>query len=269
MSNFDHLCGHRQPSEHEHNAKMALLPVPNFRDIYAPLKGSGRGKTVLLYDYYKKVTGHEPGGRQVGPDCVSWGAKNAIDHTYCCEIALKGELEEWTTETCSEYIYGDSRVRIGDSSLGYGGGSCGIWGALSATDGVLARGKYGNYDLRTYDYSIAEKWGSPRVGVPKELRDIAKETRVKTVSLVTTYEEARDSLANGYALSIASSQAFSTHRVKGICAPDYSRNWEHQMAVVGFTEEYGNPLVAILNSWGVLDWGYVFRLSAGRFLVRR
>lgn len=259
MADYSHLCGHVQPSERETEAKLAQLPIPEFRTIHAALKGSGAGKTMLLYKYYKQVTGHEPGGKQTGPDCVSWATKNAIDHTYCCEIAIKGEMEEWTTETCSEYLYGDSRVRIGNSSLGNGGGSCNVWCGTAAVDGVLARGKYGKYDLTAYDYSYAQRWGSPNVGVPQELFNIAKETRVKTVSLVTTYEELRDSLMNGYSVAIASNQAFSTHRGKyGICEPDYSTQWPHSLMACGFTEEYGEPLVCILNSWGLYLSGDTF-----------
>jgi hypothetical protein len=39
------------------DAVMDNLPYPVFSDVWSPIKGSGKGKTVLLYDIIRKVNG--------------------------------------------------------------------------------------------------------------------------------------------------------------------------------------------------------------------
>src|SRR5581483_1393104 len=46
---------------------------------------------------------------------------------------------------------------------------------------------------------LAVQWGAR--GVPQKIKDLAKDNLVKTVTLVTTPEQARDMLCNGYPVS--------------------------------------------------------------------
>ena len=95
----------------------------------------------------------------------------------------------------------------------------GAWAARYVNEyGALPRGKYGNIDLTTYSGSKARTWGRRGAGVPKTLIPFAKKHPVMTVSQVKTYEEVRDLIANGYAVTIASNQGFSSKkRLRRIC----------------------------------------------------
>ena len=177
-------------------------------------------------------------------NCVSFGYAHAIDYTNCFEI-INGDLEELKALTATEFIYGYSRVQIGNRALGNGDGSYGIWGARTIVEGTVFREEYDKYDLRTYSGTRAKDWGYK--GAPKELVDISKNFPIKTVTRISTYEEARDAIANGYAISVCSNQGFTTKRDKnGMCSP--SSTWAHCMAVIGVDDTKG--IVCILNSWG-------------------
>lgn len=241
---------------------MARLPMPLFGPVGGPLKDSGKGKIVLLYKCVMDLLdGNFNVRTQSGPDCVSFGAAAAVDAVKATEIVLKKELESWVAETSTEDIYGGSRVNIGRGALGNGGGSYGGWAAEYVQKcGTLVRQKYGTkYNLSIYNYETAARWGTPNVGVPEELLNFARQHTIRTVSLVTTYEEVRDSLANGYAVTIASNQGFSNIRdSEGFAEPE--GNWAHQMCLVGVDDKGDGcsrerPGVLCVNSWGRWNGG--------------
>jgi hypothetical protein len=118
--------------------------------------------------------------------------------------------------------------------------------------GIFLRKNYENLgiDLSKYNATIGINWG--RKGVPSKVKQEGKKHQVKTISLITTVEEARDALQNGYALSVCSDQGFSSRRDKnGICQA--SGSWSHAMAWVGCDdtrEIYNETLFLLQNSWG-------------------
>ena len=60
--------------------------------------------------------------------------------------------------------------------------------------GILLRKDYGKVDLSKYNSSLGAKHN-----IPKSIYiDEASKHQVKTISAITTDEEARDALANGY-----------------------------------------------------------------------
>lgn len=229
---------------------MEDLPFPVFSDIWQPLKDSGKGKCVLLYEYIREASdGNWPNRRQTIGDCVSQGAAYAVDAVKAVDIVLKGDFEEWVARTATEDIYAGSRVQIGNGRIG-GDGSIGAWAARYVSEyGALPRQKYGNIDLTTYSGSKARSWGRRGAGVPRDLIPIAKQHPIQTVSQVKTYEEVRDLIANGYAVTIASNQGFSSKRdSEGFAAPRGS--WAHQMSILAVDDEYKRPGVLVQNSWG-------------------
>lgn len=235
---------------------LSAIKHPLFISAADAIKASGEGKVALLYKYVEKLNGGEFNVRtQEGPQCVSFGAATAVDILKGVEIVLKGEMEDWVAETCSEDIYGGSRVNIGKGQLGSGGGSFGAWAAKYVNElGTLARMKYDEFDLSKYKGSLAEAWGMPGKGVPNSLLKVARQHLVGTVSLVTTYEEVRDALANGYPVTIASSQGFTTTRDReGFAFP--SGTWPHQMCLIALDDigegcSQKRPGVLVMNSWG-------------------
>lgn len=230
------------------------LPYPTFDMIHDAIRDSGKGKTALLYKYVEKLIGKFNVRHQLGPDCVSHGMACAIDCLKATEIVLKGDFEEWLAETCTEDIYGGSRIWIGKGQLGGGGGSIGAWAAQYCQKyGTLARLLYGNIDLRKYNWSLGENWGDN--GPPQALLPYIKEHPVKTFTQVTNAIQARDAIANGYPVTVASDQGFSARRDQdGFAAPQGS--WMHEMcfigvddASVGISGGRNRPGLLCANSW--------------------
>lgn len=224
------------------------LPHPLFGAAAYNLSGSGKGKLALLYKSILRFDpGFGPAERQVQGDCVSHATRNAVDVTRSCEI-INGEKEDFVARGATEAIYG---------SRGHGGEGMTCAGAarfVNQTGGILLRQKYGEYDLSEYS-AIGGRWG--RSGVPDELVKIASKHQVKTISLISTIEQARDAIANGYAISVCSNSGFSSRRDKyGIASR--SGNWGHAMAWIAVDdthEIYNETLFLVQNSWGLWNGG--------------
>lgn len=247
--NFQDLFGW-QDKPQEVEAVLSTAPSPYMGPVAQAICGSGKGKAQLLYKFLEKVLGKFPVLEQAIGDCVSFGLAGAINVLAATEIHLNGDFESWGGLTSTEDIYGGSRVLIGNGSLGNGDGSIGAWAVKYACEyGTLVRKKYDNIDLSVYSGARAREWGRPRVGPPKQLLTYAREHKIKTYSLVKTYEEVRDAIYNGYPVTIASNQGFSNVRDKeGFLKPQGS--WPHQMFICAVDDEYKRPGVLIMNSWG-------------------
>ena len=228
------------------------MPRPIFADHAAAIAGSGKGKVVLLHKAVEQVVGSFLINHQTIGDCVSHGLAGAAQVLMCVEI-VAGEPEEWRGLVATEPIYAGSRVEVGGGRLGNSDGSIGAWAAKWITDwGVIPRGKYGSIDLTTYSGERARDWGRRGVGCPDSLEPIAKQHPIKTASKVTSYDQARDSIANGYPVSVASMRGFNTVRDnEGFLKP--SGQWAHQMYFCDLDDEYRRPGLLCVNSWG-LTW---------------
>ena len=220
------------------------LPHPLFGAAAYDLYGSGKGKLALPFKNLLKFDpGFGPSERQVVGDCVSHSTRNSIDVVRSCEI-INGEKEEFIARGATEGIYG---------SRGNGGEGMSCSGAarfVNKTGGLLIRQKYGSIDLSSYQGKLAASWG--RGGTPESLVSAAKKNQVKTASLINTVEQARDALANGYAISVCSMAGFSSRRDKhGIATR--SGSWSHAMAWIAMDdthEIYNETLFLVQNSWG-------------------
>ncbi len=227
---------------------VATLRRPMFCTGAAPLAGSGEGKTVLLHQAVERVAGQFPVRTQTIGDCVSHGWALAVDVLKAVEID-NGESESWKTITATEPIYASSRVEVGGGRLGNGDGSYGAWAARAVQEyGTLLRQRYGRYDLSTYSGSKARQWGRRNGGVPDDLEPAMREHPVRSVSLVASYEEARDAIANGFPVPVCSNQGFSSRRdPEGFARP--RGNWAHCMCFVSVDDDR-RPGLLCVNSWG-------------------
>lgn len=225
------------------------LPHPLFGAAAFNLYGSGKGKLALLYKSAQKFDTtfgyHE--SQTVG-DCVSHSTRNAVDVTRCHEI-IGGEREEFVARGATEAIYG---------ARGHGGEgmSCSVAARfVNKNGGILIRKDYGFVNLSKYNGSLGDRWGSR--GVPADVVNEAKKHQVITVSLINTVDQARDAIANGYAISVCSGSGFSSRRDKyGIAKR--SSGWSHAMAWVAVDdthEIYNETLFLVQNSWGVWNSG--------------
>tara|TARA_B100001769_G_scaffold270522_1_gene261880 strand:- start:217 stop:1140 length:924 start_codon:yes stop_codon:yes gene_type:complete len=226
------------------------LPHPLFGVAASNLYSSGEGKLALLYKSVQKFDptfgAHE---RQTTGDCVSHSTRNAVDVTRSHEI-IGGQSEEFVARSATEAIYG---------SRGHGGQgmSCSVAARfVHQNGGILLRKDYGFVDLSTYDSRVGIRWGS-RGGVPTEVKAEGKKHQVKTISMIKTVEEARDAIANGYALSVCSNYGFSSKRNSNGIARR-SGSWNHAMswtAMDDSREIHDETLFLIQNSWGVFNGG--------------
>jgi hypothetical protein len=225
------------------------LPHPVFGAAANNLYGTGEGKLALLY---KSVQKYDPSfgyhERQVTGDCVSHSTRNAVDVTRCHEI-VGGDREEFVARGATEAIYG---------SRGHGGQgmSCSVAARFVHQNcGILIRKNYGFVDLSKYDGMLGAGWG--RRGVPDDVVKEGKKHQVTTISNIRTLEEARDAIANGYAISVCSGYGFSSRRDKNGIA-SRSGGWSHAMAWVGLDdtrEVLDETLFLVQNSWGVWNGG--------------
>jgi len=117
------------------------------------------------------------------------------------------------------------------------------------------RTDYGFVDFSTYNSRTGTNWG--RTGIPSDVKEEAKKHQVKTISLVKSVDEARDAIANGYALSVCSNYGFSSKRDKNGIARK-SGSWNHAMSWISMDdthEVYNETLFLIQNSWGAFNGG--------------
>ncbi len=242
---------------------LGQLPHPLFGVAASDLYSSGEGKVALLYKSVQKFDptfgAHE---RQTTGDCVSHSTRNAVDVTRSHEI-IDGQSESFETRGATEAIYG---------SRGHGGQgmSCSVAARfVHQNGGILLRKDYGFVDFSEYKSSIGSRWG--RSGVPKEVKAEGKKHQVKTISMVKSVDEARDAIANGYALSVCSNYGFSSKRNEhGIARR--SGSWNHAMcwcAMDDSREKYDETLFLIQNSWGKFNGGpKMHEQPDGSFWVR-
>ena len=230
-------------------ASLAASPTPSFASTGREIYGSGEGKTVCLWLALEKLLGTFPVHEQTIGDCVSHGFGLGVDVLQAVEIQ-SGDNERWVAETATESIYAISRVERGKGQLGNGDGSVGAWAADAVTQwGVLQRLQYGQHDLRVYSGQRAKEWGRPRAGLPDDLEPKADPYRVGVTSLVTTYAQARDAIANGYPVAVCSGQGFDDRRDSEGFARAMG-SWAHCMVFIGVDDSGKRPGLLCMNSWG-------------------
>jgi hypothetical protein len=220
-----------------------LKDSPSF--VNFEIKNFQGSRRIMLHDVVRKVLGRdiENVAQQVG-DCVSWGARNAVEYLMCSEILMLGDREKYRP-VFAPYLYGTGRVQVGGGQL-RGDGSLGSWMAEAIVKyGVLASDEEG---VPQYSGSIARQWGAPP-GPPNKFLEIGKKHPVKSAARIKSWDELVTALCNGYPCTVASNQGFEMEpRSDGFHAP--SGQWAHQMAIVGVDAEVTDEYGLIRNSWG-------------------
>jgi hypothetical protein len=227
---------------------MGELPMPVFGAAAYDLYGSGEGKLSLPFKSLLKFdASFGPSERQTTGDCVSHSTRNAVDITRAVEIDVKSEREDFVARGATEAIY-QSR-----SHNGQGMTCSGAARYVHQTGGILLRKDYGDVDLSVYNSSLGAKKRIPKDVYTTE----AKKHQVKTISNIRTVEEARDALANGYALSVCSGYGFSSRR-DGNGIAKRSGSWSHAMAWIACDDSrktLNETLFLVQNSWGTWNSG--------------
>lgn len=221
---------------------VATLPFQRLGVDAPSIKGTGAGKTVLLSDAAKKLLGHHlPAQQQPRGTCVSRGYSRAVDYLQIAQIVIQGLAQEYKFASHA-FIYGCG-AEVGHDQ-NYQDGLVGAWAAKAVTQfGVCTNEECGDRDAG-YD-DLAVEWKAR--GVPQKYKDLGKDNLVRTVSLVTTPEQARDAICNAYPVSCCSGQGFTMKRdSNGRCTPQGL--WSHCMMWSAYRDDRRQFLVE--QSWG-------------------
>jgi hypothetical protein len=237
--------------DHSEQAAPIVAASAPFQIVGADPAVDNTKKNVRLWDFVLQVRGsHLPNYPQLIGDCVSFGAKNALEYLQCCQIARPppGEPTDEFHPIDPSFIYGISRHQIGSDKI-RGDGSVGAWAAEGTTSyGVLAAD---HPQCPPYSAARAKEWG--RTGPPQWALDAAKERLVKSTALIKSAADGCDAITNGYPFTIASNFGTTTIRPKdGRQVALWNSTWYHQMCVVGYdgSAASGERYFYVLNSWG-------------------
>lgn len=231
--------------------------IPNFADTPAGKAVAGDGDVFLWQAVRKANPARGPPSwypninqRNVGC-CVGCGYKHGVDVLSAVQIVINKRPAEWKPVS-AEGIYGYSRVEIGKGQI-RGDGSTGGWAQAAVKFGVLPMEKFDTgHDLTVFDPARARSWGA--TGMPNDLEPVARKTPVKGTALVTTWEDVKRSITQGYPVPVCSGVGFNnpngtvgTRDKEGFIRPRGS--WPHCMLLCGIRGGE-RPGAFCLNSWG-------------------
>lgn len=178
-------------------------------------------------------------------NCVSFGAKNAVEYLMATEKLMKGDNEKFES-IFPPYLYGIGRVLIGRGQLNGDDGSLGSWMA----DAVI---KYGvlrsNFDgVPKYAGSVAKKWGDTP-GPDKKFIEEGSKHPVKSAAKIKSWDQLVEAIVNGYPCTTASDVGY-TMTAANDGFHRQTDNWGHQMCFIGVDDRATDPYAIIVNSWG-------------------
>lgn len=235
------------------------------------LTGSGAGKlSVPFLDVLKLYDACLPGPAQGRGDCVAHSTKNGCLVSLCCEITsgipddVTGKIEgapevsdagRLAGVLSTEAIY-NWRRHSGD------GWSCSAAAKVVMEEsGLWIRKNYPeiNVDFTNYSARNSGIYGSRTP--PASWLQIGREHLVRTTTILNSYDELRDMLANGYGVSSCGGESFSAERDENGVSRRTPKGWAHAMSYIAVDDRkeiiklYGEPLVCVQNSWGLWNDG--------------
>lgn len=231
------------------------------------LVGSGAGKLSLAFRAIDDVYPDSlPGGAQGRGDCVSWSTRNACLLTMCTDIMsgepdeVSGKLEGAPAVSDEARINGVLSTEAFYNWRRHGGDG---WSCGSAVDvamhesGLWLRKKYDEIGVDFTRYSSKNAGLYGRSPPPESWLAIGKNHLVRTATVLESFEELRDMIANGYGVTSCGGEGFSNQRNEdGVSSRRGS--WAHAMAYGAvddrdvIKQKYGEPLVMLIQSWG--EW---------------
>lgn len=216
------------------------------------IKGSGKGKRALLWQYPLVFDSGAFSEKQTTGDCVSHGSRNARDVTRAAAILVNNEPHDYYKRGATEPTYG---------ARGHGGQGMSPARAsrFERDTGFLAREDHGAIDLTKYNSRIGTGWG--RSGVPGDVQELCSRNKVNHIRLVKSQEDLMDAMVNGYAAHSGQYAAWESSPSKRNIHERKSGGWAHDMCIAGYCDDGTWPFRVwfIQNSWGkwnrpVQDW---------------
>lgn len=225
------------------------------------IESTGAGKLSLPFLAVEQLyPGALPGGAQKRGDCVSWSSRTTALTSYCAAL-LYGSNPGKSDNPEASPVAVDNGVFSTESWYWFRGYDGDGWSCSAAADvgmrqgGLVLRKNYEELgiDLTRYSPQMAGKWG--RTPPPDVVRQMTGQYPIQNATVCSTWEQVRDMLANGYALSTCGSEAWSDRRDEnGVCNRT-NRTWMHAIAAIAaddrdeIRKKYGSPLVLLCNSW--------------------
>lgn len=238
----DGLTGY-VPNERE---KVAFLESQKYQYFNEPnIKGSGKGKRALLWQYPLALDKRSFTERQTTGDCVSQGSRNARDISRAVRILVNREPFSWFEIGATEPTYG-ARGHSGQ------GMSPARASQFERDVGFLARTDYeGVVDLSKYNSSIGARWGG--TGVPENVKELCRKQKVGVITNVKSAEDLMDAMFNGYGAHSGQQAAWAASPNSKNIHPRTLPGWNHDMCIGGYDdtlEFWPFRVWFILNSWG-------------------
>jgi len=183
---------------------------PYLSQVNSAILGTGKGQVALLWPFLEQITNTRfvPHYQEIG-DCVSHGFGLSVDLLTAIQILKRNSPQRWVAEAATEIIYGGGRIEIAAQRYNKRWWGDGMTGTVAAefvkAFGILLRQPYlKKWDFSEYSGDVARLLG--KQGVPDELEPLCRIHPVGCVSLVRSWEEARDCIYNGYPIALCSSQ---------------------------------------------------------------
>lgn len=231
------------------------------------LEDSGKGKlSIPVLDILQLYPRSLPGGAQGRGDCVSWSTRNACLTTMCTDITsgqpdeVSGRLEGAPEVSEAARLNGVLSTEALYNWRNHGGDGWFCSDSVNVAmkkSGLWLRKNYPEIDLDLTVYSARNAGRYGAKPPPASWLEIGKNHLVRTATVLETYEQLRDILANGYGVTSCGSEGFSSERdANGVSRRKGS--WAHAMAYGAVDDRpeiiklYGEPLVLLIQSWG--DW---------------
>lgn len=211
-----------------------------------------------------------PGSAQTRGDCVSHSTRNGGLTAVAGDILsgipdtvtgkVEAQPEDVSEQGKRDGIFSTEAIYWWRDHGG-DGWSCGhASDVLRTQSGLWVRKNYESLgvDLSKYSGSTAGKYGSK--APPADYLAEGAKHRIREVTEVSSFDQVRDFLANGYGISTCGGEGWSNSRDEN----GFSKRqggWSHALAFIGaddrdvIKQKYGEPLVLILNSWGTWNSG--------------
>jgi hypothetical protein len=228
---------------------------------------AGKGKLVAMWEHVVRTwPGCWPGPAQENGSCVSFGLQRASLMSWTCEL-IDGRPDEVTgviegkpdlsAEAVANSVLSSEVPYWYRGHGGADGWTCsGAARAVTTESGIWLRKNYPDFgfDLTTYSGDMELKYGGRKP--PQPITDYGRTHLIRTATFLKTTDELRDFLFAGFGVFFCSSLKWSNKRDDNGYSPVVPGTWMHSQAICGFDDRpetiriYGEPLAAVLNSWG-------------------
>ena len=184
--------------------------------------------------------------------CVGYASCIALDIAMGVASEIKKSYREEFLFRCNpDIVYAIGR----HDNKGSWDGSRGIWsvGGLSKY-GSLHRKEYNSFSLTNTSPQDGRKWSSS--GLPSSYLEIAKEHKLITFEQVSTIDQAKKAIQNGYPIIICAQASYEMSRDNTGFARRTGNDWAHAMTVLAYRSKESGDTRAnlegflIQNSWG-------------------